>query len=475
MTDDARHYAETAVLRDGGSILVRAIEPADKARLLELFARLGPESIRHRFFGGKKLLTAKELAYFTEVDFTSHVALVAILREEGEERMIAVARYIRSPPSATAAAPAEVAFAVVDAHQGRGIGTVLLEHLARIAAAAGVEELDAEVMGDNVGMMHLFTRSGFVVTRSLSSSVYSVSFPTAATSAFLAASDERERHASAESLHVFFEPLSIAVIGASPKPGSVGGALLANLRRRRYRGPLYPVHPAAREIDGLACVPSVSLAAGHVDLAVLAVPARAVESVVEECGRAGVRGVIVISADVATGGEEHKASLRRLVRTAGMRLLGPASLGVLRTAAPLDAVVTSIWPRAGGTSIFCEGAAQGIALLERAAARGLGIQDFMCAGDKADVSGNDLMSYWSTQPSTKVIALCLDSFGNPRKFARIASAVSLRKPVVVMTSSTSADVASVLAEARVLRANNPEQLVEMLARLSPNPPELTAP
>ena len=474
MAADVRQYSENAILRDGGSILVRAVEPADKERVLVLFSRLSEESIRHRFFGGKKALTPKELAYFTEVDFTTHVALAAILREDGEERMIGVARYIRLPPSATATAPAEVAFVVVDAHQGRGIGPVLLEHLAAIAASAGVDELDAEVMGDNTGMMRVFSRSGFIVKRTMSSSVYSVTFPTAATAAFVQASDDRERHASAESLHVFFEPLSIAVVRASPKPGSVGRTILANLRRRGYRGPLYPVHPTAREIDGLACGPSVNAVSGHVDLAILAVPARAVEEVIGECGRAGVRGVVVVSADFTRPGEEGglaRSRLRQVVRTAGMRMLGPASLGVMRTdvSAPLDALVSSTWPRAGGVSMFCEGAALGIALLDRAAERGLGIADFVSAGDKADVSGNDLLSYWSNQPSTKVIALCLESVGNPRKFVRIARAVALRKPVLVMTSSTSADVAAVLAEARVPRAGTTNEIFDMLARWAPPP------
>jgi acetyl coenzyme A synthetase (ADP forming)-like protein len=490
---DLRHYAEPAILRDGGSILVRAVTPEDKPLLLELFRRLSPTSVRHRVFGVKTQLSEKELTYLTELDFVKHVGLAAMLREHGEERMIGVGRYHRiHAAAAEAGAAAEVAFAVVDEHQGRGIGTVLLEHLARAARAQGIEQLHAEVMGDNAQMMHVFAESGFAVHSSLESAVYHVAFPTSATEAFVRASDARERHAAAESVRTFFEPASVAVIGASRREGSIGSAIVANLKRTGFAGPIYPVNPAAAEVEGLPCFASIAATKAKIDLAVIAVPAAAVEEVVLECAHAGVRGVIVISsgfAEASAAGREAQNRLRRVVRTSGMRMVGPNCMGLLNAAPAvrLNATFAPTWPPAGNVSMLSQSGALGIAMLDHAAHRDIGIAKFISVGNKADVSGNDLLSYWADDPETDVIALYLESFGNPRKFARIAPEVARKKPIVAVKSGRSAagtraaashsaslasldvGVDALFAQAGVIRTNTLEELFDVVALLSSQP------
>jgi acetyl coenzyme A synthetase (ADP forming)-like protein len=487
---DLSEYLEPVVLRDGGSLLIRAIHPDDKPRLADHFARLGVESVRHRFFGGKRELTAKELAYYTEVDFTSHVGLVATTLERGEERILGVGRYC------TIGRHAEVAFAVADAHQGRGIGTVLLEHLTRIARLRGIEALEADVLVDNEAMLDVFTASGFVVRASQEHDVIHVVFPIAPTEASAAAELDRDRRASAASVRVFFEPRSVAVIGASRREGSIGRAILANLRRAKFPRPIYAVNPAAaargESIDGVACVRSVGAAGGPVDLAIVCVPAPAVEDVIAECAHAGVRGAVVITsgfAEVSPAGRAAQDRLLTLARGAGMRLVGPNCMGVLdtRSDGPLDATFAPTWPPAGNVAMVSQSGALGIAMLDHAAALNLGISSFVSVGNKADVSSNDLLAYWAGDPRTQVIALYLESFGNPRRFARIAPAVARHKPIVAIKSGRSAagtraatshsaalasldvGVDALFAQAGVVRTATMEELFDVVALLATQP------
>jgi acetyl coenzyme A synthetase (ADP forming)-like protein len=485
-------YAEPAVLRDGGSLLIRAVRASDKLMLLDLFRRLSPESIRHRAFGAKKELSERELAYLTELDFVKHVGLAAVLREDGEEHLVGVARYYRIPARGTAAAPAEAAFTVVDEHQGRGIGTVLLEHLARIARAEGIDELEADVMADNARMMDVFADSGFTVRRSMDAGVYHVAFPTSATESFVRASVARERHAAAESVRVFFEPASVAVIGASRREGSIGRAILANLKRCGFARPIYPINLEAGELEGLPCFPNVGAVKAKIDLAIIAVPASAVEKVTLECARAGVRGVVVISsgfAEASPEGRKGQNALSRLVRTSGMRMIGPNCMGVLSTAPTilLNATFAPTWPPAGNVSMLSQSGALGIAMLDHAAHLNIGIAKFVSVGNKADVSGNDLLSYWADDPATDVIALYLESFGNPRKFGRIAPEVARKKPIVAVKSGRSAagtraaashsaslasldvGVDALFAQAGVIRTATLEELFDVVALLSTQP------
>jgi acetyl coenzyme A synthetase (ADP forming)-like protein len=486
--DAIRDYFEPAVLRDGGSLLVRAVRPSDKPLLVALFGRLSHATIRYRTFGSKSALTDADLAYLTELDFDRHVALAAVLREDGAERVIGVGRYVRSATKPQA----EVAFVVADEHQGRGIGTVLLEHLAKIAREAGVDELVADVLSDNAKMLEVFAQSGFAVHRTVDHDVSRVVFPIRATDAFVRASEAREHHAAAESVRVFFEPRSVAVLGASRREGTIGRAIVANLRRCGFGGPIYPINPEAAEIEGLTCYPSVGAIGQHVDLAVIAVPARGVEAAVAACASAGVRGVVVISsgfAEASAEGRKEQDALRRLVRGSGMRMIGPNCMGVLNAApdVSLNATFAPGWPPPGNVSMLSQSGALGIAMLDHAAHLNVGLSGFVSVGNKADVSGNDLLAYWADDPRTSVIALYLESFGNPRKFARIAPEVARKKPIVAVKSgrstagtraaaSHSAALASLdvgvdalFAQAGVIRTGTLEELFDAVALLSTQP------
>ncbi|MGH7286473.1 MAG: GNAT family N-acetyltransferase, partial [Myxococcota bacterium] len=323
MIVDPRRYSSEELLRDGASIHVRALRPDDKRRLAAHFQHLSAQSIYFRFLGAKKVLTDAELARFTELDFESRVALVATLGRGEEEKIIGVGRYDVLTTEPGARRSAEVAFAVLDEHQGRGIGTLLLEHLLGIARQQGIREFEADVMGENQAMLSVFRSSGLLLQRTLDSGVVRLSFPTEETDAYLEASFTRWRLAAARSLHAFLTPRSVALVGASRRSDTIGGALLANLKRAGFSGAIYPVNPKAKEIGGLASYPSVSAIGAAVDLAVVAVPARLVETVVADCARAGVRGVVVISAgfaEVAGNGKERQERLTKLVRTSGMRM-----------------------------------------------------------------------------------------------------------------------------------------------------------
>jgi acetyl coenzyme A synthetase (ADP forming)-like protein len=478
------------ILRDGGSLLLRPIRPDDKARLQDHMSRLGEQSRRHRFFGQKKELSDAELVHLTETDGVDHIAFVAVSQPGGRERIEGVGRCFVLPGSAPLAA--EVAFAVADAVQGRGVGTALLEHLARAARARGVEYFEADVEGDNRDMLTVFARSGFTVREDHDDGVVRVRFSLRETDRFLAASLARERLAKAESMRPFFAPRAVAVVGASRRPGTIGRALLDNIVGGGFPGPIYAVNGGATEIAGRPCFPTVSAIGAPVDLAVIAVPAPAVEVVVADCAAAGVRAVVVISsgfAEVSAEGRAAQDRLRALVRGAGMRMVGPNCMGVLSTdpAVRLNATFGPAAPAPGNVSMLSQSGALGLALLDHASSLDLGIASFVSVGNKADVSGNDLLAYCGDDARTGVIVLYLESIGNPRMFARLAPAVARTKPIVAIksgrsaagvraASSHSAALASVdvgidalFAQAGVVRAATIEEMFDVVALLSSQP------
>ena len=500
MTDpiatDASSYAAEEILRDGSSIRIRAMRADDKQRLLHHFSRLGAQSVYFRFFRSKKGLTDAELKQFTELDFVRNAALVATLGQGENERIIGVGRYAvvdgSNGAAASGARSAEVAFAVADDYQGRGIGTLLLEHLAPIARANGISQFEADVLGENNRMLDVFAHSGFLVTRTIDEGVFHVSFPTAETARFVAASLARERAAAAQSVRAFLEPRSVAIAGASARVGTIGHALVANVKGNGFTGPIYPINPRAAEIEGLRTYPSVSAVQAPIDLAIVAVPAAAVEEVVGDCARAGVHGVVVISAgfaEVSAAGRAAQQRLKDLVRSSGMRMVGPNCLGVLNTdpAVSLNGTFASGWPPAGNVGMSSQSGALGLAILDYVRTLNVGISTFVSVGNKADVSSNDLLCYWAEDPRTEVIVLYLESFGNPRRFARIVPEIARRKPVVAVKSGRSAagkraatshsaalaslDVAvdALFEQAGVIRTNTLEELFDVAALLATQP------
>ena len=490
---EPRHYATDALLRDGSSVHIRAIRPDDKQRLLALFERLSSRSVYFRFFQTKQRLSDEELRYFTELDFTRDVALVATLREGQEEHIIGVGRYFRMHEHGQPTAHAEVAFTVADAHQGRGVGTLLLEHLAAIARMQGIDTFEAYVLGENNRMLEVFEASGFTVQRALDTGVFHVSFPTAETPQVRAASTERERVAAAQSVRALLNPRSVAVVGVSRRGDGVGAVLLANLQRAGFPGRLYPIHPHATEINGLPAFPRVSAVGAPVDLALITVPAAAVEEVVADCATAGVHGVVVISsgfAEASAAGREAEQRLRALVRASGMRLVGPNCMGLLNTdpEIALNATFTTpVLPPAGTIGMLSQSGALGLAMLDYVQTLHVGLSTFISVGNRADVSSNDLLAYWADDPRTSVIVLYLESFGNPRRFARMAPDVARRKPIIAVKSGRSAAgsraaashsaalatsdtaVEALFEQAGVIRANTLQELFDVAVLLSTQP------
>ncbi|MFG1750364.1 bifunctional acetate--CoA ligase family protein/GNAT family N-acetyltransferase [Streptosporangium sandarakinum] len=424
------HWEADVVLSDGGTAHVRPIHPADADLLRAFYSRLSEESIYFRFFGPRPRLSDREIAWFTNVDYTDRVALIATIGTE----MVAVIRYDRIDP-----AEAEVAFLVEDAHQGRGVASVLLEHLAATARERGISRFVADVLPANQKMMAVLKQAGYTAQSRFADGVVRMTLDLTPTETSQEVTAAREHRAEARSIKRLLSPGSVAVVGAGREPGGVGQTVLRNLLAADFTGPVYPVHREARAVAGVRAYPSVTAIDGEVDLAVLAVPAEGVIEVVKECAEKGVRGLIVVSSGFGETGPEGRARQDELVRIArayGLRVVGPNCLGVANTdpAVRLNATLAATVPGRGRVGFFSQSGALGTALLQRVAQRGMGISSFVSAGNRADVSGNDLLQYWEEDPATDVILLYLESLGNPRKFARLTRRISRRKPIVVVKS-----------------------------------------
>jgi acetyl coenzyme A synthetase (ADP forming)-like protein len=477
-------YQLDIVLRDGGTAHVRPIRPDDGQAVRAMFENLGPESRYFRFFKVKTTLTDFELEHFTEVDYRDRMALVA---EIGGE-MVALASYDRESDEDQA----EVAFAVVDSHQGRGLGTKLLELLTNHARTHGVNRFRALVLGENNQMMRVFRNSGYELTRTIEDGVYTVDFPVTESEDSATAAAERERRAVAASILPLFFPRSVAVIGASNDPDSIGGRLFHNLLSEGFTGPLYPVNPTSKVVRSVRAYPTVNEVPDLVDLAFVVVPQRFVIEVTRQCAEKGVRGIVVISAGFSEVGEEGAARERELmevVRGSGMRLVGPNCMGLLNTAPSvrLNGTFAPVYPPAGNVAMSSQSGALGIAILDYATRHSIGISQFISVGNKADVSGNDLLLAWEDDPATDVITLYLESFGNPRKFSRLARRIGRRKPIIAVKSGrtaagsraasshtgalASSDVAvsALFHQAGVIRVDTIEELFDAASLLANQP------
>ncbi len=438
-----RHWEADVVASDGGIVHLRPILPSDADALLRFHESLSVRTRYLRFFGPYPKIPPRDLERFTVVDHHSRVAFICLLGDE----IIAVGRYEGLPgdggPGGTTgtAAPdsAEVAFVARDEHQGRGLGSILLEHLAAAARENGLRRFEAEVLVENHAMVRVFRQAGYQVSRAFADGVLHLEFAIDPTEKSLAVRDAREQRAEARSVHNALHPTSVAVIGASTDPSKIGHAVLAHLLRGNFTGPVYPVNPEARSVRGVRAYPSVTAIPDDVDLAVVAVPAGAVDEVMDSCLAKGVKALVVVSAGFADAGESGAGSQRRLVEEArahGMRVIGPNALGVANTAADvrLNATLAPDLPGRGRVGFFSQSGALGIAILAAAAERGLGLSTFVSAGNRADLSGNDLLQYWQTDPATDVVLLYLETFGNPRKFARLARRLARTKPIVAVKS-----------------------------------------
>ena len=431
---------------DGGTLHLRPIRPDDADRLVSLHSRLSERTRYLRYFTAYPQIPRRDLHRFTHVDHVDRVALVAELGGQ----IVGVGRFDRLLPTDEA----EVAFVVEDAHQGRGIGPVLLEHLAAAARERGVLRFVAEVLAENSRMVRVFLDAGYSAAPVFEQGIVHLSFAIEPTAASIAVAYERERRAEARSVERLLTPRSVAVIGASNDIGKVGHAVFRSLLGYGFQGPIYPVNPTARHVGGVRAYPTVLDVPDDVDLAVVAVPAAALSQVVEDCAGKKVRGLVVVSGGFGERGDAGADLERALVAAAranGMRVVGPNCLGVLNSdpAVRLNATLAPVVPGRGRVGFFCQSGALGVAILEAAARRGLGLSTFVSAGNRADVSGNDLLQFWESDPATEVVLLYLESFGNPRKFARLARRLARRKPIVAVKSGRHGSVTPELAAGSV--------------------------
>ncbi|GAA1339598.1 bifunctional GNAT family N-acetyltransferase/acetate--CoA ligase family protein [Arthrobacter roseus] len=426
-----QHWEADVVLRDGGTAHLRPIAPADEEAVQRFHVAQSETSIYLRFFTYKSRLTVKELQRFTRVDYTTRVAFVITMGDE----IIGIGRYDRLQDSSEA----EVAFNIADKHQGRGLGSILLEHLAAAARENGIRRFSAEVLPENRKMIMVFADAGYEVSRHFDDGVVMLAFSIDPTERSLAVMESREHRAEARSVADLLSPSSVAVIGASRQWGTVGYSILEHIIEGGFEGEIYGVNRDALEIAGMKGYASISDLPGPVQLAVIAVPYGEVSDVVRECGIAGVKGLLIATAGFADNADDGTALQRALVREArsnGMRVIGPASLGLINTnpKVSLNASMAPQLPLRGGLALFSQSAAIGVLLYSAASRRSLGLSSTISSGNRADVSGNDAMQYWEDDTDTKVAGLYLESIGNPRKFSRIARRLAQTKPVIVAKS-----------------------------------------
>ncbi len=425
-----RHWEADVVLRDGRTAHIRPIREDDAELLVEFYARVSAESKYYRFFTPMPHLSDRDVERFTHVDHVDRVAFVLTVAN----KLIAVGRY-----DVVEAGEAEVAFLVEDQHQGRGIAQLLLEHLAQAGRERGVDRFVAEVLPDNHRMIQIFRDAGYRVAGGYSDGVMMLEFPIDPTDTAMGVMSNREHRAESASIEAFFNAKSVAVIGASRRQDTIGAALVRNLVLGDFTGRVYVVNQSATAVSGMPAYANVGDIPDQVDVAIVAVPAEAVQDVVLDCAAKGVHGLVVISSGFAETGEEGRQRQRRLVglaRSYGLRLIGPNCLGVINTDpdVQLNASLSPTIPPRGRAGFFCQSGALGTAILEKVGNRGLGLSTFVSAGNRADVSGNDLLQYWEEDDSTEVVLLYLESIGNPRKFSRIARRVSKRKPIIAVRS-----------------------------------------
>ncbi|HKY27518.1 MAG TPA: GNAT family N-acetyltransferase, partial [Pyrinomonadaceae bacterium] len=475
------------VLRDGSTVHVRVMRPEDEPLLMDLFRSLSEDSRWLRFCCTvKDSGLAAEAHREAQIDYKSRFGLIALAG--GEQQIVGHAFY-----TAIDDGHADVAFTIANSYQGRGLASIMLGQLAEIALANGIQVFEADVLSSNHRMLGVFRDSGFQIKVHAEAGQLHVTFPTAIDEQAAYKFEHRESIAAVNALKLFFEPRAVAVIGASRERGTIGGEVFHNLLSYSFHGPVYPVNPAAGVIQSVPAYSSVKDIPEAIDLAVIVVPAVNVVEVAKACGRKGVKALVVISAgfsETGTEGQARQAELIRVCRSAGMRLIGPNCMGILNTdpAVRLDATFAPNVPPRGRVGFSSQSGALGLAIIDHANSLGLGISTFVSVGNKADISGNDLLRYWESDDATDVILLYLESFGNPKKFSQIARRVGRKKPIVVVKSgrspagarATSSHTGALLAasdvtvdalfrQAGVIRTDTLEELFDVATLLANQP------
>jgi acetate---CoA ligase (ADP-forming) len=481
----AADHVRDVILRDGRTLRLRPPVLADTDAVLGFFRRLDDRS-RYMRFHGIVHIDEHVLQGLLDPDWSVGGALIGLLRGGEGDEVVAVASYarLRDPRRA------EAAFAVATELQGLGVGTRLVEQLAQAAAAEGIETFIAEVMAGNEPMLKVFADTGFDVEQSYDGGEVHVHLRIAPSDRFLDAADRRDHTAVDRSLRPFFRPQAVAVIGASARPGAIGGAVFRNIVEGGFTGRAVPVNRSSEAVAGVPAVKSLAELTEPVDLAIVCVPAAAVHAAVAAALVAGVRAICVISAGFAETGPEGGRAERELVtlvRSYGARLVGPNCLGLASSAVHLNATFSPAGFTAGSVAVSSQSGAVGLAVVDGLHRRGLGVSAFVSIGNKADVSSNDLLQHWEDDEATATIALYLESFGNPRRFGRIARRVARTKPVIALKGGSTpvgaraarshtaalagsdAAVEALFRQSGVLRATTLEELLDLTDVLASQP------
>jgi acyl-CoA synthetase (NDP forming)/RimJ/RimL family protein N-acetyltransferase len=443
-----REWEADVLLADGGVAHLRPIRPSDAERLVAFYDRVSPQSKYFRFFAPYPRLSDRDVKRFTEVDYVDRVAFILTLGDE----MIAVGRYDRVEDD-----HAEVAFLIEDAHQGRGIAQLLLEHLAQAARERGISRFVAEVLPENRRMAKVFADAGYRVTKGIEDGVLAVEFPILPTDTSVGVMERREHRAESVSMHRLLTPERIVLYGEGDRIQD----LINSVLRGGFRGEVMAVSSDGGAVPGVSNAGSIGDLAGRLDLAILSVPTSQLGTVVIEAAHKGAHGIVVLTGTSYAPGDNLQ--IINLARAYGVRALGPDALGVINTSPTVQLNATpGPMPRTGGVGMFCQSAAVGVALLNHANRNDLGLSSFISTGDYADVTANDVMQYWEDDESTRVCLLTLDSIGNPRKFSRITRHLASKKPVVVFAPGRTqrADHAGV----RGGLGHAPEEAVDALFR-----------
>jgi acyl-CoA synthetase (NDP forming)/GNAT superfamily N-acetyltransferase len=422
-----------ALMTDGGTVRIRPATQEDSVAVHAMHAAMSQDNIYLRFFSLSPANADREATRICREAGPDHLALLAC----SGETMVGVASYeLTGRPG-----HAEVAFAVADDMHGHGIATLLLEHLVSAARQQHVLAFTAETLAENSAMLAVFADAGLPVHREVTSGVVELVMPLPANAGdavlprYLDAVSRRESHADVASLRHLLQPQSIAVIGASRRANAVGTRILGNIKAGGFAGAVYPVNPHADEVAGVPCVRAIADLPDDVDLAIVAVPAPAVPEAARQCGLRGVRSLVVVTSGLGAAGPELLAACRNY----GMRLVGPNCFGIAVPGIGLDATFGRDRPLNGTAGLVVQSGGIGVSLTEHLSRLGIGISSCASVGDKYDVSGNDLLDWWEQDGQTRLAILYLESFGNPRKFARTARRVGAQMPVLTVVGGRSAD------------------------------------
>jgi len=452
----SRRAHDDHVLRDGTTVHIRPVRTDDADRLLAMWDRTSSRSRRARFLDGFEV-TADNIKRFTDFDPAREFALVATFGRGDDERIVGACRYVREADDPSTA---EFGALVEDGHQGHGIGTALMREVFRAAHDHGIQHLVGDILAENQRMITSLREYGIDGRTTRDAEILSADFDVQLSESFLRVTDGAERDAARAALTRFFAPERVAVVGASRDPKAIGGLMLRNLLDGHFRGVIYPVNPNTPHVQGVAAYDSLADCPEVPDLVFVAVPAALVNGVVEQAGNLGIKAVCVISAgfgEAGTEGEARQEELEAIVRGHGLRLVGPNCMGLMNAAGHvrMNGTFSDTFPLPGRLAFSSQSGGLGMAVLDHAHALGLGISTFISVGNKADISGNDLLMYWEQDPDTDVILLYLESFGNPRKFSRIARRISRHKPIVAVKSGrTSAGVRAASSHTAAISAGD---------------------